>query len=120
MNKFVPPTLRYIEAVNSIKKTTVSKIKQKENKNPTYPKAKSSKKCSSLSEVIEGAQKFVPSAKPKERKTSIQDQDLCVETCSRIFNGHGQSSVHFKESNKTTQVYHRHLELREDRHRHHL
>ena len=114
MNKFVPPTLPHIEAVNSAKKTTVSNIKQKENKNPSNPMAKSSKKCSSLSEVIGGAQVFVPSAKPEGKKlpsktkTSVAKPVLAFSMDNNI-NAMAMDNLPFisplnKESNKTTQV----------------
>ena len=55
MNKFVPPTLPYIEGVNYTKKNNRLKNQTKRTLESTNPKAKSSKKCSSLSKVTGGA-----------------------------------------------------------------
>ena len=114
MNKFVPPTLPHIEGVNSTKTTAFSKNKQKENKNPSNPKAKSSKKCASLGEITGGAQKFVPSAKPEEKKlpsktkTSVSKPVLAFSMENNI-NAMAIDNLPFisplnKESNKNTQV----------------
>ena len=113
MNKFVPPTLPYIEGVNfTRKKRLINQTKR--TLESTNPKAKSSKKCSSLSEVTRGAPKFVPPAKPEEKKlpsktkTSVSKPVLAFSMENNI-NAMAIDNLPFisplnKESNKNTQV----------------